>query len=697
MTGLPRLGLAVDIAIGSLVSHRRRSLFVGGILALGTALVMVGLALLDSIEGSMAAGITESLAGDLQVYSTEGRDRLALFGGRFMGIDDIGRIEDVGEARAVIESVPGVKAVVPMGVDFASISAPGELESLLAELRAAVHAGRPIDPQQVGRVRELVELTKSELERRLEITAEPEKTRSALDDVEAATTDEFWDRFDESPLDVLETLDTRVAVHSQEGDLIYFRYLGTDLPAFAEEFERFELVEGEPIPPNTRGLLFNQKFHEQQVKHPVARGLDRLHRMLTEQELSLESDPLARTIRRRVAEQWRRVTVQLGAARAAELRALLAEQFAAPRASLESLVQQLLTVDDDNFLEHYASFYEHVAPRIDLYEVDVGDVVTVRTFTRMGFLKSVNVRLYGIFRFAGLDSSDLAGSNNIVDMITFRELYGLMTPARARELDEIRESVGVQDVGREEAEAELFGSDDTLVDDSAAVASFDEFEGVDLEGLRGRADRVVDAEFSPADVESGIALNMAVLLEPGRDRNEVERELEAALENAGMPLQVVTWQEASGLIGQFITVIRFVLYIAIVIIFAVALVIINNSTVTATLERIPEIGTMRAIGAQRGMVLGLFIIENTALALVSGVAGVVIGTGVMLWLGAVGIPAWQQVLVFLFGGPRLYPSFGPEHAALALVAVTLVTVISALYPAQLAARVQPIEAMQDRD
>jgi hypothetical protein len=58
-------------------------------------------------------------------------------------------------------------------------------------------------------------------------------------------------------------------------------------------------------------------------------------------------------------------------------------------------------------------------------------------------LKSINVRLYGVFEFAGLDSSDLAGSNNIVDLVTFREFYGLMTPDRARELDAIRASAGL--------------------------------------------------------------------------------------------------------------------------------------------------------------------------------------------------------------------------------------------------------------
>jgi len=45
----------------------------------------------------------------------------------------------------------------------------------------------------------------------------------------------------------------------------------------------------------------------------------------------------------------------------------------------------------------------------------------------------------------------------------------------------------------------------------------------------------------------------------------------------------------------------------------------------------------------------------------------------------------------------LYPTFGPSQALWALVAVAAVTVISALYPATMAARVQPVEAMQDEN
>ena len=77
------------------------------------------------------------------------------------------------------------------------------------------------------------------------------------------------------------------------------------------------------------------------------------------------------------------------------------------------------------------------------------------------------------------------------------------------------------------------------------------------------------------------------------------KQLTQTIADNKLGLQVAGWEEASGLIGQFIVVLRVVLYIAIFIIFLVALVIINNSMVMATLERVTEIGTMRAIGAQQ--------------------------------------------------------------------------------------------------
>src|SRR5262249_20222418 len=130
----------------------------------------------------------------------------------------------------------------------------------------------------------------------------------------------------------------------------------------------------------------------------------------------------------------------------------------------------------------------------------------------------------------------------------------------------------------------------------------------------------------------------------------------------------------------------------------VALVIINNALLIATLDRIQEIGTMRAIGAQRRFVLTMVVMET----LVLSAFAVVIGTG--LARVATGLSAWKGLpsggkdfLVLMFGGQRLFPTFDVAVAILALVVIILVALASSIYPALIATRIQPVVAMQRRE
>ena len=58
--------------------------------------------------------------------------------------------------------------------------------------------------------------------------------------------------------------------------------------------------------------------------------------------------------------------------------------------------------------------------------------------TKAGYFKSLNIKFYGTFKFKGLDSSDLAGAINLLDMVTFRELYGQMNAQMQAELQGIQ-------------------------------------------------------------------------------------------------------------------------------------------------------------------------------------------------------------------------------------------------------------------
>lgn len=703
--------ILVDLALRNLVSHWLKSVVVGGLIFFGTFLVVVGTAMLDTIEATMTKSITSSLAGQLQVYSKKARDPLALFGGMFMGSEDIGRMNDFDAVRAVAEKVPNVEAVVPMGLDLASVTGGNEIDRLADRLRAAWKEG---DRAQLEVVRQqiltIAQQFRTELETSLPISSNKDEIAGQIADVDKLSTPEFWAGLDTDAEQVFQFVESKIAPLSSEGLLIYLRYLGTDVDKFTKNFDRFAIVKGEAIPSGRRGFLFNDKFYEDQIKHKVARDLDRLHREKVENGKSIAADPALKSIASQLARLQRRITFQLEPAERVQLRdalvrALPPEQVAAVakdasgQPELEGLVTELLKVDDENIVARHALFYRVVAPLVELYQVKLGEMMTIRAFTRSGTLKSVNVKVWGTFKFTGLEKSDIAGGHNVVDMMTFRDLYDLMTEAKRKEAEAIRAGVALKDVERGDAEAELFGGGGAQLEVRADDgAGFDEFQGKLIESERTKLEAQLEQAFDQGAIDRGVALNAAIVLRDPAALRASQAALQKAFDDAGLDLQVVDWQQASGIVGQFVVLVRGVLFIAIFIIFLVALVIINNTMVMATMDRVTEIGTLRAIGAQRGFVMAMFFAETLALGILAGALGALAGAGFVTWLGSIGLSANNQdILIFLFGGPRLFPVVSLGNLVFAFVVVVIVSVASTLYPARLATRIQPVVAMQAKE
>lgn len=693
-----QLRLMVVLSLRSLWTHKVKTLTVGSLLFFGTFLVVVGTALLDSIESSMARSITASLAGHIQLYDADAKDPLALFGSGFMGSDDIGEIPDFSAVKAVVEAVPNVKAIVPMGIGLATISTPVELDQVFLSMREAIRAkDQTLIDALAKRTRAIADDLILEYENRAKITTDTERVTKALADLARAKSDAFWQDLRASPEMEMQFLDSRIAPLASDGRLLYLRYLGTDLDRFVENFDRFQIVSGDKVPSNHRGMLLSETFYEKQLKHRVARTLDRLKDKRA-QGATIAGDALLRTMARELPRQYQRITYQLSPADAETLEAKLREILSDTAGGLPELVQAFLTVDDANFDARYAAFYELIAPHIKLYDATPGDVITLRSFTKGGYLKSLNVRVFGVFRFTGLETSDMAGAQNLVDMMTFRELYGQMTADKRAELAGIKEQVGIEDIDRASAEDALFGEAAVVEVHDTSADGFDEFHGLDLAGQVDRLREEASAPFEQSQIDHGLALNAAVLLKDPEQLDTSMAAIRDAIDAAHLRVQATDWQSASGMVGQFITVVRVVLYIAIFIIFLVALVIINNSMIIATMERVAEIGTMRAIGAGRRFVLALFLLETGVLALLSGGLGGAAGVALITWLGRTGISAsGVDIMVFLFSGPRLYPTVGVDQLLLGVAAIVVASLASTLYPALIATRIQPVVAMQQKE
>ena len=88
-----------------------------------------------------------------------------------------------------------------------------------------------------------------------------------------------------------------------------------------------------------------------------------------------------------------------------------------------------------------------------------------------------------------------------------------------------------------------------------------------------------------------------------------------ALAEAGLTVQVRDWRGTAGAGAMYVYLMQIILYIGLFMLGGIVLILTINSLVMSVFERTPEIGTMRAVGAQRGFIRGLFVVETTALTL----------------------------------------------------------------------------------
>ena len=107
--------------------------------------------------------------------------------------------------------------------------------------------------------------------------------------------------------------------------------------------------------------------------------------------------------------------------------------------------------------------------------------------------------------------------------------------------------------------------------------------------------------------------------------------------------------------------------------------ILTVMTIAVT-ERTPEIGLLRAVGADRGQILLLFLGEAVVLAGIGGLAGLAGGAGIA-WLLGKFVPALPTHT------PWLYALYAELMAA-------VIGLLSGVLPARKAARLDPVEALR---
>ena len=132
------LAVIAKIAFRNLFASRLKTMIVGGIILFGAMLVVVGGSFVDSIVAGMRRSIVGSVAGHIQVYSSQSKDPLEVMGGFSLEAPDLAALDDFAKVREVLQAIPGVKSVVPMGVNGAIVPSGNTIDVALARLRDLV-------------------------------------------------------------------------------------------------------------------------------------------------------------------------------------------------------------------------------------------------------------------------------------------------------------------------------------------------------------------------------------------------------------------------------------------------------------------------------------------------------------------------------------------------------------------------------
>lgn len=161
----------------------------------------------------------------------------------------------------------------------------------------------------------------------------------------------------------------------------------------------------------------------------------------------------------------------------------------------------------------------------------------------------------------------------------------------------------------------------------------------------------------------------------------------------GQYLDVTRWEDEVEAQKQMLDLMDVLVRVLSFILLMVAATGVMNTLWLAIRERTGEIGTLRAIGMQRGGVVVLFVLE----ALLLGLLGASIGAGLGVALGAalnlarIGAPLAVQT--FLGVAEHYRFSFELDSILWTIVLITGCSAIASLLPSILAARLRPVTAI----
>jgi ABC-type lipoprotein release transport system permease subunit len=303
-----------------------------------------------------------------------------------------------------------------------------------------------------------------------------------------------------------------------------------------------------------------------------------------------------------------------------------------------------------------------------------------------GSQMDIKTPVIGIFRYKIFDS--LWGGNesqagwNILDLESFRECFAYNTAE-----DTVTNLTG--------EEKKIFGSEDSLDSLFSGGSVVTGIETGNSAVKIGNLKRV-EKPLNPSNYNEDAGIYNIILLKVKKNYNPVVYlpKFNNELARMGLGVKAIDWITASGIIGNFLTAYKVILYAFVIILYFVALIIITNTMSMATLERTSEIGMMRAVGSGKNFISKMFFVETGILSFVFGGLGILTGGVLSLIFSSLRIGGGSnQMLLILFGGDYMNPIINGMDIVWCIFLLALVTLLAFIYPNIVSRKITPLEAI----
>ena len=214
--------------------------------------------------------------------------------------------------------------------------------------------------------------------------------------------------------------------------------------------------------------------------------------------------------------------------------------------------------------------------------------------------------------------------------------------------------------------------------------------GIYTTGTTGYDEGTVFMPLAKAQTITGAQDHASTIFVMLQNRNQADA-VAAALKSPDY--QILTWRTLNQLIVQTEDFANAFLYFIYLIVLGITATVVTNTLIMAVFERTREIGVLSAIGMKGRRIMAQFLTEGGLIAIGGVIGGLILGALANAYFSRFGISIASARVTGILMRDTIYADPTLQDTINLTIVTFIVTLIASLYPAVLAAQMEPVEAL----